>query len=146
MISLVPSSAKTSDFTSPKELKDQLPITWDLLQSFVQKVFLFFFSWNGGRICVLEDAYASSIFQLAQLKIYPKTLLKFCNFSENIIRPLSLYFQRGVPCIFSENVRKIKRDFQNLLKIFTGSTLTYFPKMLQFLRKLSKGVPFENIC
>ena len=51
MISLVPTSAKTSDFTSPKELKDQLPITWDLLQSFVQKVFLFFSH-------EMEDAYA----------------------------------------------------------------------------------------
>ena len=75
-----------------------------------------------------------------------KVCLTVQNFSENILRPPSLYFQRGVPCIFSENVRKIKRDFQNLLKIFTGSTLTYFPKMLQFLRKFSKGVPFENIC
>ena len=27
---------------------------------------------------------------------------------------------------FPKNGRKIKRDFQNLLKIFTGSTLTYF--------------------
>ena len=46
MISLVPSSAKTSDFTSPKELKD-------LLQSFVQKVFLFFSH-------EMDDAYAVS--------------------------------------------------------------------------------------
>ena len=53
MISLVPSFAKNSDFTSPKDLKDQLPITWDLLQSFVQKVFLFF-SYE------MEDAYAVS--------------------------------------------------------------------------------------
>ena len=53
MISLVSSSAKTRDFISPKELKDQLPITWDLLQSFVQKVFLFF-SYE------MEDAYAVS--------------------------------------------------------------------------------------
>ena len=52
MISLVPSSAKTSDFISPKEPKDQLPITRDLLQSFVKKVFLFFSH-------EMEDAYAS---------------------------------------------------------------------------------------
>ena len=53
-----------------------------------------------------------------------------------------MYFRRGVPCIFSENVRKIKRDFQNLLKIFTGSTLTYFPKSLQFPRKYPKTTLF----
>ena len=90
MISLVPSFAKNSDFTSPKDLKDQLPITWDLLQCFVQKVFLFSFSWNGGRICVLEDAYASSIFNLISWKYILIQFLKlkkysiFCNFHENI--------------------------------------------------------------
>ena len=67
-----------------------------------------------------------------------KVCLTVQNFSEKILRPPSLYFQRGVPCIFPKNGRKIKRDFQNLLKIFTGSTLTYFSKSLQFPRKYPK--------
>ena len=42
--------------------------------------------------------------------------------------PLFVFSKRGPLYFF----RKIKRDFQNLLKIFTGRTLTNFPKSLQF--------------
>ena len=65
-----------------------------------------------------------------------KVCLTVQNFSENILRPPSLYFQRGSLVFFPKNGRKIKRNFQNLLKIFTGSTLTYF------LRKYPKTHPF----
>ena len=71
-----------------------------------------------------------------------KVCLTVQNFSENILRPPSLYFQRGSLVFFPKNGRKIKRNFQNLLKIFTGSTLTYFPKSLQFPRKYPKTTLF----
>ena len=94
----------------------------------------------------MEDAYASSIFQLAQLKIYPKTifkgkfykgtpfayfltLLKFCNFSENILRPPSLYFQRGVPCIFSEkwqkNKKRLPKSVKNIHREYPVNIVTF---------------------
>ena len=65
MISLVSSSVKTSDFISPKDLNDQLPKTYDLLQSFMHLCF-FVMKWRTHMlprigICVLFwDAYASS--------------------------------------------------------------------------------------
>ena len=77
MISLVTSSAKTSDFASPKELKDQLPITWDLLQSFVQKVFLFFSH-------EMENAYASSRTRMRHP--FTTSSVEISKMSENIQR------------------------------------------------------------
>ena len=55
MISLVSSSAKTSDFISPKDAKDQLLKTWDLFQIFLKKKIQ-----NFKKIYILEDAYVSS--------------------------------------------------------------------------------------
>ena len=81
---MVPSSAKTSDFISPKELKDQLPITLDLLQSFCEKS--------------IFASYAS-----------PKKFVKFvisCPTSsvENI--------QSGDPYLFFENVTIFAKIFK----------------------------------
>ena len=59
MISLVSSSAKTSDFISPKDVKDQLLKTLRFTWKFCAKSIFVFFLWNGGRICGLGDAYAS---------------------------------------------------------------------------------------
>ena len=59
-----------------------------------------------------------------------KVCLTVQNFSENI--PLCI-FKEGSLVFFPKNGRKIKRYFQNLLKIFT-----YFPKSLQFPRKYPK--------
>ena len=61
-----------------------------------------------------------------------KVCLTIQNFSENILKPPLYIFKEWSLVFFPKNGRKIKRDFQNLLKIFTGSTLTYFPKSLQF--------------
>ena len=61
-----------------------------------------------------------------------KVCLTVQNFAENILRPPFCIIKEGSLVFFPKNGRKIKRDFHNLLKIFTGSTLTYFPKSLQF--------------
>ena len=47
-----------------------------------------------------------------------KVCLTVQNFSENILRPPSLYFQRGVPCIFSKkwqkNQKKLPKSVKNI--------------------------------
>ena len=45
-----------------------------------------------------------------------KVCLTVQNFSENILRPPSLYFQRGVPCIFSEKWQKNQKRLPKSVK------------------------------
>ena len=81
-----------------------------------------------------------------------KVCLTVQNFSENILRPPSLYFQRGSLVFFPKNGRKIKRNFQNLLKIFTA--LPIFRKVCNFLENIlrppslyfQRGVPYLLYC
>ena len=57
---------------------------------------------------------------------------KFCNFRENILRPLPLFFSKiGVLINFSkfvqwhwQNIERKKEAVQNLLKIFTGGMMS----------------------
>ena len=53
-----------------------------------------------------------------------KVCLTVQNFSENILRPPSLYFQRGVPCIFSEKMEEKSKETSKLcLKYSQGVPL-----------------------